>query len=114
MTTLELALKIVILIALGAAARRLKVMPDGFDKMLTRFVMAIPLPCMIINSFNVEFSAKYLESCPIILVLALASLALVFVLAHLVYIRMGKTGIARVVRFAMMFAMVVLPVPDGP
>lgn len=103
MTTLELALKIVILIALGAAARRLKVMPDGFDKMLTRFVMAIPLPCMIINSFNVEFSSKYLESCPVILALSLASLALVFVLAQLVYIRMGRTGTARVVRFAMMF-----------
>ena len=41
-------------IAVGYAARRLKVMADGFDKALTRFVMAVPLPCMVVNSFRIE------------------------------------------------------------
>lgn len=103
MTTLELALKIIILIALGCFARRRRLMPDGFDKMLTRFVMAIPLPCMIINSFNMEFSAKDLANCPVILVLALVCLVLVFLLGQLVYLRMSKSGTARAARFALMF-----------
>ena len=103
MTTLDLALKIVLLILLGCVSRKLKVMPDGFDKLLTRFVMAIPLPCMIINSFQVEFSAKDLANCPIVLVLALVSLALVFALGQLVYVKMGRTGTARAARFALMF-----------
>ena len=59
MTVFELALKLMIFIAVGYVARKLKVMADGFDKMLTKFVMAVPLPCMIINSFNIEFDNNY-------------------------------------------------------
>lgn len=103
MTVLQLAMKLVIFIAVGYAARKLKVIPDGFDRMLSRFVMAIPLPCMIINSFRVEFSLSDLLNCPLILGLAVLSMALVFLLAQLVYIRMGRTGTAKAVRFALMF-----------
>ena len=52
MTVLELAIKLMLFIVVGYVARKLKIMADGFDKMLTKFVMAIPLPCMIINSFK--------------------------------------------------------------
>lgn len=62
MTVLQLALKIVIFIAVGVVARKLKVMADGFDKQLSRFLMAIPLPCMIINPFRIEFSVAELLS----------------------------------------------------
>lgn len=103
MTVMQLALKLVILISIGYIARKLKVMPDGFDKMLTRFVMAIPLPCMIINSFNVQFSVKDLINCPAILGLSLLSIGLAFVLAQTVYVKMHRTGIARSVRFALLF-----------
>lgn len=103
MTVLQLAMKLVIFIAIGYVARKLRVMPDGFDKMLTRFVMAIPLPCMIINSFNIDLDMQDLISCPILLALSLGAMALSFVIAQLVYIKMGKTGVARSARFALMF-----------
>lgn len=103
MTVLQLALKLVLFIAVGYAARKLKIMPDGFDKMLTRFVMAIPLPCMIINSFNIDFSVQDLINCPLIIGLALLSMAAAFVMAQLIYIKMGRTGIARSARFALLF-----------
>ena len=58
MTVLQLTCKLILFIAVGFAARRLRVMEDGFDKMLSKFLMAIPLPCMIINSFNIEYSVE--------------------------------------------------------
>ncbi len=103
LTVLQLTLKLVIFIAVGFAARKLRVMPDGFDRMLTRFVMAIPLPCMIINSFNVEFSMQDLINCPVLLALAVGSMAAQFVIAQLIYIKMGRTGVARSARFALLF-----------
>lgn len=103
MTVLQLTIKLVIFIAVGFVARKLKVMPDGFDRMLTRFVMAIPLPCMIINSFNVEFSMQDLLNCPVLLILAVGSMAAQFVIAQLIYIKMGRGGVARSVRFALLF-----------
>lgn len=103
MTVLQLAAKLVIFIAIGYVSRKLKVMQDGFDKMLTRFLMGVPLPCMIINSFNVEFSTSDLVKCPQLLLLALLSLCLCFAVAQTVYIKMGRTGLAKCSRFALMF-----------
>ena len=97
-------MKIVFYIAIGCTARKLKVMPDGFDRMLTRFVMAIPLPCMIMKSFlGFDFDVDLLMTFPKLMGLSVASMAAAFVLSHVVYLRMGKTGIARSARFALMF-----------
>lgn len=103
MTVLQLALKIVIFIAAGVVARKLKVMGDGFDKQLSRFVMAIPLPCMIVNSFRIEFSVEELLNAPLLLGLSLLSMIVVGVVAQLVYIRMHRTPVARSVRFSLLF-----------
>lgn len=102
MTVLELALKLMLFIVVGYAARKIKVMPDGFDKMLTRFVMAIPLPCMIINSFNIEFSLEKLLDCPLIIALSVGSMALTYVLVHIGSLRM-RPDMRKTARFALMF-----------
>lgn len=103
MSVFELSLKLVILISVGYVARKLRVMADGFDKLLTRFVMAIPLPCMIINSFQIEFSVGDLMNCPILIGLAFLSIGLNGLFSQFVYRRMGRTGLARSVRFALIF-----------
>ena len=104
MTVFQLSLKIIIYIFLGLAARKLKVMPDGFDRMLTKFVMAIPLPCMIINSFlGFEFSIDELVTFPIIMGLAILLIAIAFVIGDFIYFRMGKTGVAKSVRYGLTF-----------
>ena len=103
MSVIQLALKLVILIGVGYAARKLRVMPDGFDKMLSRFVMAIPLPCMIINSFQMEFSMEDLMNCPILLGLAVLTMFLSFALGQLVCRKLGGTSMAKSARFALVF-----------
>ncbi len=103
MTVLELALKLMLFIVVGYVARKIKVMQDGFDKMLTRFVMAIPLPCMIINSFNIEFDPERLMSAPIIILMSVGSMAAVYIVLHILTIKMKNVDMRQTVRFALMF-----------
>ncbi len=102
MTVLQLSIKLMLFIAVGYAARRLRVMADGFDKALTRFVMAIPLPCMVFNSFRIEYSADKLLDTPLLLGLSVGSMALLFVLTTLVT-GGAKTKLGKTCRFAMLF-----------
>ena len=103
MTVFELALKLMLFIAVGYVARKLKVMADGFDKLLTKFVMAIPLPCMIINSFNIEFSIERLMSAPLIILMSVGSLAAVAVVVWLVSVKLKPTEMRQTIRFSLMF-----------
>ncbi len=89
-------------IAVGYAARKLKVMQDGFDRMLTRFVMAIPLPCMVINSFRIEYSADKLLDTPILIGLSVGGMALLFLLTTLLT-GGAKTKLGKTSRFALLF-----------
>ena len=102
MTVLQLSIKLMLFIAVGYAARRLKVMADGFDKALTRFVMAVPLPCMVANSFRIEYSADKLLETPLLLGLSVGSMALLFGLATLLT-RGAKTKLGKTARFALLF-----------
>jgi len=103
MTVFQLAIKLLIYIAIGFVARKAKIMPQGFERQLSRFLMAIPLPCMIINTFRLEFSLDRLMSCPRLLGMAVLALALSFAVGQLVYTAMGKTGPAKAARFGLMF-----------
>jgi predicted permease len=102
MTVLQLSIKLMLFIAVGYAARRWKVMADGFDKALTRFVMAVPLPCMVVNSFRIEYSAEKLLDTPLLLALSVGSMALLFVLTTLLT-RGAKTKLGKTSRFALLF-----------
>lgn len=103
MTVLQLTCKLILFIAVGFVARKLKVMADGFDKMLSKFLMAIPLPCMIINSFHIEYSVEYLLNAPILLGLSIGSMAILFLLTTLATRRMKNEDLRKTVRFSLMF-----------
>jgi predicted permease len=102
MTVLQLSLKLMIYIAVGYAARRLKVMQDGFDKALTRFVMAIPLPCMVINSFRIEYSADKLLDTPLLIGLSVGGMVFLFFVTTLLT-GGAKTKMGKTCRFALLF-----------
>ena len=103
MTVLQLTCKLILFVAVGYAARKLRVMEDGFDKLLSKFLMAIPLPCMIIDSFHIEYSAKYLLNTPILIGLSVGSMAAMFLLTTLATLRMKDRNMRRTVRFSLLF-----------
>lgn len=103
MTVLQLTCKLILFVAVGFTARKLKVMADGFDKMLSKFLMAIPLPCMIINSFNIEYSVEFLLNTPILIGLSVGSMALMYLLTTLATVKMKNVNLRKTVRFSLLF-----------
>jgi predicted permease len=49
--------KIFIFVLLGFALTKLKAFPEGMDKLLTKVVMLVALPCLAFTSFMTDFSA---------------------------------------------------------
>ena len=103
MTVLQLSLKLMLFIVVGFGARKLKVLADGFDKMLTRFVMAVPLPCMIVNSFNIEYSVDNLVHTPLLIALSVGSMLGMGVIVYLATWKMRSREMRKTVRFALLF-----------
>lgn len=97
-----LAAKLIIFIAIGYAARKLKVMADGFDQMLTKFVMSVPLPVMIINSFRIEFSSRELMNMPIIIGISMLAILVCYGIGEIARRIIGG-GRGKVVRFGLTF-----------
>ena len=78
MNVLQLSARLLLFIAAGFLGRKFKAMPDGFDRMLSRFVLAIPLPCMIVSSFRIEYSVENLLAAPMLMLLSVGSMAAIF------------------------------------
>ncbi len=103
MTVLQLSLRLLLFIAAGFIGRKVKAMPDGFDKMLSKFVMAIPLPCMIVSSFQLEYSVDNLLTAPVIIALSVGSMAVMFLLVFLCTARLKDRNMRKTVRFCLLF-----------
>ena len=103
MTVLQLSLRLLLFIAAGFIGRKVKAMPDGFDKLLSKFVMSIPLPCMIISSFQLQYSVDNLLTAPVIIALSVGSMAVLFLLVFLATARMRDANMKKTVRFALLF-----------
>ena len=104
MTVLSLCGKLMLFILVGFFARKTGVIADGYDQMLSRFLMAIPLPCMIITSFQIEYSPEDLATFPMLLLASIILVFLNFLLAQLIYVFiMKRSAIGRAVRFGLIF-----------
>ena len=103
MTVLQLSGKLLLFIAAGFLARKCGVFPDGFDKMLSRFVLAIPLPFMVLSSFRFEYSADRLLETPAILALSVGSMAFLFAVVFLSTAWMKDRAMKKTVRFSLLF-----------
>ena len=104
MTVLELSEKLLLFILIGFIGRKTRVMQDGFDKALSRFVLAIPLPCMIISSFRLEYSLEHLMSAPLLLLLGIGSMAVMFALVFLVTTKVRDAALRKTIRFSLLFS----------
>lgn len=103
MTVVQLSIRLLLFILTGFIARKVKAMPDGFDRMLSRFVMAVPLPCMIISSFQMSFSVDKLLSAPLLIALSLGSMAVMFLLVFAATAWMKDRDLKKTVRFSLLF-----------
>lgn len=103
MTVVSLSARLLLFILAGFIARKAKAMPDGFDQMLSRFVMALPLPCMIISSFQMEFSVDQLLTAPLLIALSIGSMGVMFLLVFAATGWMKDRDLRKTVRFSLLF-----------
>ena len=78
MTAGILVLELFGMIFVGWCIRRLHVIGEHFDKDLASFVTNVSLPCLIVNSMQMDFSWQELINCAWLLLLALLYLAVSF------------------------------------
>ena len=52
MTVLQLSIRLLLFILAGFIGRKTKVMADGFDKMLSRFILTIPLWSVLLENIK--------------------------------------------------------------
>jgi len=116
MNILELSLKLAVLILTGFAAVKLKVVDGHFRSALSKLIMNILLPCLIIDALYVDYSASELLNCGIILLVSCATLMILFLIGHVCFLITGKTELGRVLRYGVMFpnyTFIGLPVADA-
>lgn len=103
MLAFQLSLQLLLFILIGFFILRTGLVDKSFDKSLASFIMNIALPCLIIKSFDMPFSAELLESCGILLVISFGLLGLFFILGHISMKISGKGYAGRILRFGIIF-----------
>jgi len=101
MTVLSLSLKLILLIAVGYAAAKLRALPKGFGQVLTKIVLNVSLPALIISTFRIEFHPEQLLNCGILLIAAIGVIILSSVAGQIMCLWAGRCGPGRVARFGM-------------
>jgi hypothetical protein len=103
MELLNLAIKLALIVAAGFTVRRLNIVDANFEKQLSTFVTTLALPCLIIDSLNVEYSASELKNGAMILFVALCTLAMLYIIGYIVYRLRGRDDVGRMVHFGTTF-----------
>lgn len=103
MQAAELAAELILILLVGFGARKGKLVGGEFNKQVSAFVMKIALPCMIVDSMNVEISAQELKNCAWILVVSSAVLLVGLAVGLILGRLLGKKLPERILRFGMMF-----------
>lgn len=103
MTAAKLALELLIMIAIGYAIEKRRLVGPQFSTDLSAFVINLALPCLIIRSMQVEYSVDQLKTCGYLVLLGLLYLAVSFAAAFLVYRLAPGDHRGRILRFGMIF-----------
>ena len=103
MQLLFLAIRLAILVFAGFLIRRLKVVDGNFERQLSKFTTTLALPCLIIDSLNVEFSAQELKNGAVILLVSLCTLIFLYLLGWVLFRLRGRDAIGRMIHFGTVF-----------
>lgn len=103
MQLLNLSIKLAIMVISGFVLRRLTIVDDNFQRQLSKFLTSLALPCLIIDSLNVEFSASDLKNGAILIAVSLGCLALLYIIGAVVSRIRKRDDIGRMIHFGAIF-----------
>ena len=103
MTAAKLALELLIMIGIGYFIEKRRIVGPHFSGDLSSFVIKVALPCLIIQSMQMEFSVDQLKTCGFLLLVGLLYLAVSFAVAFGLWWMGKKNHRGRILRFSMIF-----------
>ena len=103
MTAAKLAFQLLIMIGIGYFVEKRRIGGSDCSADLTAFVVNLALPCLIIQSMQVEYSLDQLKTCGILMLLGVLFLAVSFAVAFFLYRLAPKDHRGRILRFSTVF-----------
>ena len=116
MVAFNLAMQLAILMFVGVVIQVKHIMPKDFDVSLTKFIMNIALPALVIKIFSVPFSPDELKNSFVLLLISLTVCFVLFLLGTIFYLFMGKDNTGRLIRLGTMlpnFSFIGIPIIEG-
>ncbi|MGI6013999.1 MAG: AEC family transporter [Oscillospiraceae bacterium] len=116
MIVLNLALKLAMFVLLGIFLIRVKVLDRAFSKQLSKFVMDVCLPCLILKTLWSETFEGDIGHLFLIVGLSIVLFLIMFLIGQLFYLALGRSDLGRAVRFSALFgnfSYVGIPVVEG-
>ncbi len=114
---ISVTLQIAMYVLIGVVVRRLKLVSENFTRDLTRFVMDVSLPCLVINALSSQSHEDFGAEAVLQLFLAgIAFFVILMIAAQIVFVLFKKTDTARCLRFCTVFSnftFVGVPVMEG-
>ena len=102
-TVINQIIILTIMMIIGAVLRKLKIITDSVNVGFSSILMNLTLPCMIIYSFNFEFSMEMLKNAIMILFYSIGIHIILIVLSKLAYLKFENTK-KNVFKFATIFS----------
>jgi predicted permease len=103
MLAVKLALEITLLVFLGFFIGKIKMFPEDFEAALSKFVIDVSLPCLIIVALNKTFDPAELSGLMTLIVMSISMIAAFFLIGQIGYYLVGKGSSGRLVRFGTTF-----------
>ena len=103
MLALQLAIQMLLTMSLGFIAVKTKLASDNTSQSLSAILLNIGIPCIILNSLNVEFNAEQFRSGVIMIFISVAVILLLFIVG-LIYRKLQRDpALGAVGHFGIMF-----------
>lgn len=104
MEIVNIALELMMMTALGILARRVIIRSEEFTSLLTKLLMDVIVPAVVIESFyQMEFSVEELKNCGFVLLLSVLTVLVLLLLGQIAYILFHKNYLGRILRFGIAF-----------
>ena len=100
LNVISLSLKLVVLIAVGFVIKKLKVLPQGFEKALTRILLDVSLPAIIIQTFISDEAALSGGDVGLLILVSIGVLLLGFIVGHILCMIRGRSAPGKVDRLS--------------
>lgn len=103
MLAVKLVFEISLLVFLGFFLGKKKLFPENFEASLSKFLIDVSLPCLIIVSLNKPFDPSELSGLVTLMVMSFVMTCAFFILGQIGHIMVGKGSSGRLVRFGTTF-----------